>query len=372
MPAPRIRGGPRAENRLSPQPGDARPGKTAPARARRATLVRRLLAATLVAVAFAALLARDTGFAEIAQRLRALSAATLAAAAFWLAAAGFLRALRMRMLLPRAIGVGQAYAFHQVYNVVTALVPTGIGEAASAWLLRRSLRVPLHHGLVALLVGRLLDLFVLLALFLVVVLAGGATLATGADVLLPGAAAVSAALVALGVAHVATGGRLAALLERWATEVHAQGRARTQLRRALGVGAESLRLLPHGGRLVPLVGLTAVMQLVSLGALHALANGAAVPLTYAQALVCFVVYVLLRMLPLQGIGGIGTTAAWWTLALRALGVAHDESVTVGAVLYVAFTVLLVVLCLTALPFLLRDGAAAREQPDGRPGQDDGV
>lgn len=340
--------------------------------ARRATLLRRLIAATLVAAAFAALLARDTGFAEIAQRLRTLSGATLLAAAFWLAAAGFLRALRMRMLLPHAIGVGQAYAFHQVYNVVTALVPTGIGEAASAWLLRRSLRVPLHHGLVALLVGRLLDLFVLLLLFLVVVLGGGATLATGADVLLPGATVVAAGLVALGVAHVATGGRLAAQLERWAAEIHAQGRARTLLRRALGVGAESLRLLPHGGRLVPLVGLTAVMQLVSLGALHALANGAAVPLSYAQAVVCFVVYVLLRMLPVQGIGGIGTTAAWWALALRALGVAHDESVTVGAVLYVAFTVLLVVLCLTALPFLLREGAAVPEQPAAHPGRGDGV
>lgn len=324
-----------------------------PARSRTA---RRLLGATLVALAFAALLARDTGLGEIAQRARALSAATLAAAACWLAAAGFLRALRMRVLLPRAIGVGQAYAFHQLYNVVTALVPTGLGEAASAWLLRRSLRVPLHHGLVALLVGRLLDLFVLLVLFLLVVLGGGATLVTGGDVLLPGAAIVAAGLVVLGVTHVVTGGRLAGLLERWALAVHAQGAARTLLRRALGIAAESLRLLPHGGSLAALVGLTAVMQLVSLGALHALVNGAAVPLTYAQSVVCFVVYVLLRMLPVQGIGGIGTTAAWWALALRALGVAHDESVTVGAVLYVAFTVLLVVLCLTGLPFL-RGGAA---------------
>ena len=322
-----------------------------PPQARRAGSAHRWLAATLVAAVFAALLARDARLDEIVLRLRGLSPATLAAAALWLAAAGFLRALRMRLLLTRGIGVGQAYAFHQVYNVVTAVVPAGVGEAASAWLLRRTLRVPLHHGLVALVVGRLLDLFVLLLLFLVVVLGGGAALAVGGDALLPGAALVAAGLAALGVAHVVTGGRLALVLERWATAVHAQGRARTLLRRALGVGAESLRLLPHRARLAGLVGLTAVLQLVSLGALHALANGAGLSLTYAQSVACFVVYVLLRMLPVQGIGGIGTTAAWWALALGALGVAADEAAVVGAVLYVAFLVLLVALCVTSLPLL---------------------
>ena len=315
-----------------------------PPQARRAGSAHRWLAATLVAAVFAALLARDARLDEIVLRLRGLSPATLAAA-------GFLRALRMRLLLTRGIGVGQAYAFHQVYNVVTAVVPAGVGEAASAWLLRRTLRVPLHHGLVALVVGRLLDLFVLLLLFLVVVLGGGAALAVGGDALLPGAALVAAGLAALGVAHVVTGGRLALVLERWATAVHAQGRARTLLRRALGVGAESLRLLPHRARLAGLVGLTAVLQLVSLGALHALANGAGLSLTYAQSVACFVVYVLLRMLPVQGIGGIGTTAAWWALALGALGVAADEAAVVGAVLYVAFLVLLVALCVTSLPLL---------------------
>jgi len=333
----------------------------------RRVIARRWLVATLIALVFAALLARDTGLAEIAQRLRELPPHALLLAALWLALAGFVRALRLRLLLSSAIGVGQAYAFHQIYNVVTAMVPTGLGEAASAWLLRRTLRVPLHLGLVALLVGRFLDLFVLLCLFLAVVLGGATRLASGLEALIPAAAGIALVMLVLGAGHVASRGRLAALLERWATQVRPDGRLRILARRGLRVLAESLHLLPRGGQAALLVLLTLVTQLVSLGALHALLEGAHLELGYAAAIVCFVVYILLRMLPIQGVGGIGTTAAWWALALRALGIAPDESVTVGAVLYVAFTVLLVFLCLTALPLLwLGAPRAHREQPQ-RPG-----
>ena len=57
------------------------------------------------------------------------------------------------------------------------------------------------------------------------------------------------------------------------------------------------------------------------------------------------------MLPLQGIAGIGTTAAWWAIALTMLGVPAHEAATVGAVLYVAFYVVMIALCVLCLPLL---------------------
>ncbi len=323
---------------------------------------RRLAAATLVALAFAALLGRDTDLSEIARRIRELPPRALLLAYAWLAVAGLVRAVRLRLLLATRVPVARAYAFHQLYNVVTAVVPTGLGEAASAWLLRRALRVPLHRGLVALLVGRLLDLAVLLGLFLLVLLAGTARITLGGDALVMTAAAMLTVLLLLAVAHATAGARLARRLDAWALQIHGDHPARRLLRRGLSLLGESLRLLPHGMQLWALVVLTLATQLLSLAALHTLLGASGLELGYAEAIVCFVVYVLFRMLPLQGVGGIGTTAAWWAIALRALGVPAGESATVGAVLYVAFTVLLVLLCLTSLPLMSRGARDSTPHP----------
>lgn len=318
----------------------------------RASNSRRWLVAALVTLLFVVLLAREVGLDEIADRLRDFSPRAFLAATGWLALAGVVRALRLRLLLARPLGLGETYAFNQIYNVVTATVPAGIGEAASAWLLRRALHVPLHAGLVALFVGRFLDLFVLLALFLGVLATGLVGVeASGSLVLL--AAALLAALLALGAGHLASRGRLASVLERWSSRdrIGPEPAPARHLRRATGLLAESLRTLPAGRDAAAVLLLTLATQLPSLAALHALLAGARQPLSYAAAIVCFVIYLLLRMLPLQGIGGVGTTAAWWAIALTMLGVPGGEAAVVGAVLYVAFYAILLLLCVTCLPLL---------------------
>ncbi|MBY0278433.1 hypothetical protein K2Z84_24145, partial [Candidatus Binatia bacterium] len=142
----------------------------------------------------------------------------------------------------------------------------------------------------------------------------------------------------------------AALIARAAGSPEDGGRWRW-LRRAGALLAEGVHLLPHGRRALGVLVLTFATQLPSLAALHALLHGARLPLPYTAAILCFVFYVLLRMLPLQGIAGIGTTAAWWAIALSTLGVPPAEAALVGTVLYIAFFVLLIVLCLACLPLL---------------------
>src|SRR5690349_13214491 len=105
---------------------------------------RRWLVAALVTLLFAALVARETSVAEIGARLRALPLRALVWALLALALAGVPRALRLELLLPGKLTLADAYAFNQVYNVVTASIPSGLGEAAAAWLMRRALAVPLH------------------------------------------------------------------------------------------------------------------------------------------------------------------------------------------------------------------------------------
>lgn len=313
---------------------------------------RQWLLAALLTLIFATTLARETSVAEIVARLRAMPAGALLSALAWLALAGVVRALRLQLLLPRRMRLADAYAFNQIYNVVTATVPTGIGEALAAWIMRRALRVPLHLGLVALFVGRFLDLVVLLCLFLGILLGGRVRIGDGSWTVVPAAVGLLTMLLVLALVQLAGRARVAAALERAAMRVHLGSTARRRLHRGLLLLAESLRLLPHGRQALLLVLVTVVMQVISLGALHALLSGAKLTLSFAAATVCFVIYVLLRILPFQGIGGIGTTAAWWAIALSMLGVPTREAATVGAVLYVAFYALLILLCLLCLPLLL--------------------
>ncbi|HEX2677732.1 MAG TPA: lysylphosphatidylglycerol synthase domain-containing protein, partial [Polyangiales bacterium] len=184
-----------------------------PPASQRSVTGRRWLVAALVTLVFAALVARETSAAEIAARLRALSLATYLWALLALALAGVPRALRLQRLLPGKLSLADAYAFNQVYNVVTATIPSGLGEAASAWLMRRALAVPLHLGLVALVVTRVLDLMVLLGLFLLVVLGGLVPLGDGSGTVIAAAAALLTGLAGVAVLHALARERVAERLE---------------------------------------------------------------------------------------------------------------------------------------------------------------
>ena len=312
---------------------------------------RRWLIAVLVTLVFAALVGRQTSTAEIARRIATMPPTALLWALLALAVAGVPRALRLRMLLPGKLALSDAYAFNQAYNVITATIPSGLGEAASAWLMRRALAVPLHLGLVALLVTRVLDLIVLLGLFLLVVACGLVPLGDGGGAVIGAAAALLAGLTAVALLHVAGRDHVAARLESFARQITPDAALRRGVRRVLGLGAEALRMMPDGKRGLVLLALTTVMQVLALLALLALLDGAGLRFDLAATLACFVIYVLLRMLPLQGIAGIGTTAAWWAIALTMLAVPAQEAATVGAVLYVAFYVVMIALCVLCLPLL---------------------
>jgi hypothetical protein len=309
--------------------------------------------AALFAALFAALLGRETSLAEIVARLRALPASALLGALASLALANVARAVRLRLLLPGRMSLGNAWAFNQLYTVVAATVPTGLGEAAAAWLLRRALRVPLHLGLVALFVGRFLDLIVLLALFLGVLLAGSVRLGDDGGAVVASAAGLLAVLVTLALVHLGGRARVTAWLERVARDLRPDDVVRRALRRVLPLVVDALQMVPHGTAAAQLVLATVVMQVVSLGALGSLLAGSGIAFDFATVLACFVIYILLRMLPVQGLAGIGTTAAWWALALTMLGVPSHDAATVGAVLYVAFYALLLLLGVASLPLLLR-------------------
>jgi uncharacterized protein (TIRG00374 family) len=313
-------------------------------------------AASLLSVA---ILLRSTSPQEILSRLADLSPQALLVALVWMVLAGVLRGQRLRLLLPGRPSLRTSYAVAQIYLLITASVPVGVGEVVAAWLMRRGIDVPIHEGFAAFLVARLFDVLVLLVLFVAIV--GGGFVRLDLRVVQAAwvAAAMLAGLVVLGALHLRAPEWLPALLEDRADRVGQESRGRKALQVILRNISQGLRRLPHGRAAGVIVLLTLGIQLLSFQALHILLRAAGVPASYASAIFAFAVYVLLRLLPFQGIGGIGTAAAWWAIAVSFVGVRTSDAVPIGATLYVGFYALLVLLCLTGLVLLPRRAALAR-------------
>ena len=70
--------------------------------------------------------------------------------------------------------------------------------------------------------------------------------------------------------------------------------------------------------------------------------------TLIQAAYCFGVYAVFQMVPVQGIAGIGTQAAWWALAINAAGYQGSDSIALGIVLHGTFYIFIALLGLSAL------------------------
>jgi hypothetical protein len=269
----------------------------------------------------------------------------------WLALAGVLRVVRLRFLLRGALPLAPGYALVQAYNLVTSTVPPGAGELAAAWMFRRAASVEFKDALQALLVGRVLDVLLLLTMLLAALAAGVPLPGAAPGSLALPAAALLAAILVPALIHLRAPARVPRLLDHLRGAVGDTSPPRRALVHALDVAAAGARSLPTFRAAVPLLLLTTGTQLLAAAALWSFLPGAGVTLGYVASVVAQVLFLLLRLLPVQGIAGVGTNAAWWALALSWLGEPSESAIAAGAVLYVVFYAAIALLALTAAPLL---------------------
>jgi hypothetical protein len=79
-----------------------------------------------------------------------------------------------------------------------------------------------------------------------------------------------------------------------------------------------------------------IMMLVVMISVHLLLRSFGVDFTSIQSFYCFGVYAAFQTVPIQGIAGVGTQAAWWTIALNAAGYQGIEGIAIGFMLYGTF------------------------------------
>ncbi len=293
------------ETQATPNPSPAR---------RRFSLIIRIGLGTLLAL----LLLTQMSFTELIGLLAGMNPLDAALATLALIVANAIRAARFRALLPAEATHAAAYRLTGVYNLITALLPAGLGEFYLPYATERTYKVPYAEGLSLLFITRLLDL-VAVSLLLV---AGAvwAVLATTSG---------SWTLVALSVVLVVAMVGALAYLDRVAhLSAHIAERLPflvplARFARKFSEGFRKIRSQKRGTA-VFLTGLQWAFVWVSV---YYMLHGLNLPLNVPQVALGMGIVFSLSVLPLSGLANFGIREVGWALVLvLTLGVGHESAV----------------------------------------------
>jgi glycosyltransferase 2 family protein len=205
---------------------------------------------------------------------------------------------------------------------VNLLLPGPAGDATFVWLARRQLDVPIARGTGAVVMARLLDACSLLLIAL--------STAYLADIRVPrGVLVAGLALTAgvLGVLIALLWSRSRVVMLHWLAALPIGRRFATRMEPALGQLSRSRSL---GGLVASTVTarcFTALLYFVLFAAVGQ-------SLSLWQVWFALAFRTLLLAVPIQGIGGFGTTQLWWSGALTLLGWPFEEAVAAALAVHV--------------------------------------
>jgi uncharacterized membrane protein YbhN (UPF0104 family) len=270
-----------------------------------------------VAVLFLVLRAiRPATLAETLAEVRPGLVALAALAAFAFVAA---RAWRYRLLLgddpPRRSGTILAVTLSSWG--ASLILPGASGDAAFVLLARTRLKAPVAVGVGAAVLSRLLDVVSLLVIALIT--------APLAGVILPRLLLVAGG----GLAVLITAGLTALFWNRprsmivgWLERLALPSAIHQRLHLAI-------EELGSGSRPVLLVTATVVMRVATGLQYLALFWAIDQQLSLVQVWFALSIRTLLLAIPIQGVGGLGTTQVWWTAGLTLLGYPAGEALATG-------------------------------------------
>lgn len=231
------------------------------------------------------------------------------------------------------------------YNFITATLPGGAGEAATAYVLKRFSKFNLLGALRILLLSRLMDLFALSMLFFI------AAILISSDT-----PYCEAAIWLSGTLFLISSVALLRSSERFVLKLMQKLPGQSTLIQRLCEKLSELLKISEEQRSNHSLGITlfqsVLMMIGAVISIHLVLRSFGVDFTPLQSFYCFGVYAVFQIIPVQGIAGIGTQAAWWSIALNAAGYQAPDAIALGFVLYGTFYLFVTFLGLSSLLFWL--------------------
>jgi hypothetical protein len=215
------------------------------------------------------------------------------------------------------------------YNFFTATLPGGTGEAATAYILKRFSKFNIIGALRILLLSRLLDILALSALLLI------AAIMMRADASYREAAIwLSGSMLFLSsVAIIPASEKIVLrLLQKLPGQRTLIKKVCEKLSELIKISEEQRSNNYFGIILFQSV----LMWIGAIVLMHLVLRSYEIDFTLIQSAYCFGVYAIFQIVPVQGIAGIGTQAAWFALALNAAGYQAHDAIALGFVLHGTF------------------------------------
>ena len=215
------------------------------------------------------------------------------------------------------------------YNFITATLPGGAGEAATAYVLKRFSKFNILGALRILLLSRLMDIFALSALFFI------ASMVIRRDTSYREAAIwFSGVLFFISSVTLLPSSEqfIMRLLQKLPGHSILIKRIREKLSELIMIIKEQRGNISFSMTLFQ----SALMWSGAIVLLHLVLRSFGVDFTLIQSAYCFGVYAIFQIVPVQGIAGIGTQAAWYALALNAAGYKAGDAIALGLVLHATF------------------------------------
>jgi uncharacterized protein (TIRG00374 family) len=234
---------------------------------------------------------------------------------------------------------------NKVYNYLTATLPGGVGEATTAYLIKRYSLFDMVSAFRILLLSRVMDLTAISALLLfsavqiehigtyneMVVWFSGVLL-----------------LVSIAAVVPATERYALDLARRMPGQHRVMQRVREKIRELTEISEE------HGKKKT--LGITLFQSMLVITgtavSVHFILLSFEAGLTVMQSFYCFAVYAVLQLIPLQGIAGVGTQPARWLVALNLAGYEASDVVALSIVLHGTLYVFITIMGMTALSIWL--------------------
>ena len=232
--------------------------------------------------------------------------------------------------------LGHWWLMNQIYNFMTSTLPGGAGEVATVYLLKRFSSLNILGALRLLILTRIMDLASLSALlFFAATQISKSAPYRNTALWISGVALILSVVIA----HPKSERYIVGVLKK----IPIKGRVKdflcdkledvAQLSEKRGGAFFALMLAQSMGIMIGSA-LTVHFALLSFGTGFLL----------VQSLYCFGVYAFFQMVPVQGIAGIGTQAAWWSLGLALAGYKSPDMIALGIVLHITFYLLITAMC----------------------------
>ena len=239
------------------------------------------------------------------------------------------------------------WIINQFYNFITATLPGGAGEAATVYVLKRFSMFNILSAMRILFLTRLMDLAALSGLFCFAAVQMNAYTPYR-----------KTAIMLSGILSVLSMIALVPAIERLILRMMRKLPGRMAIIQRVSGKLDELARIAEGYRKGNYLGVallqSALIMAGSAVSVHLLLRAIGVDFTLVQSFYCFGVYAFFQIVPVQGIAGIGTQAAWWSLALNAAGYQGPDAIAIGFVMHGAYYLFITVLGFPSILIWLKE------------------